>query len=103
MMSGRRGWSSAIGIFLIHFRTLNLRVQDFQENELPSEKLARLKDRPFYIRIERTKADVRPGDYSAERRKQFGEFFRRLDPVRDLRNHLAHGLLRIGLARDQKT
>ena len=31
------------------------------------------------------------------------QFFARLEPVRELRNHIAHGLLRITLAEDQKT
>ena len=31
------------------------------------------------------------------------QFFARLEPVRDLRNHIAHGLLRIGLAEDQRS
>ncbi len=103
IMSDHLSWSSAVGLLIINFSTLDLLVQDFLEDTLSSEEFEKFKERPFYERVERIKEYVGQADYSSEERQPFGEFFRRLDPVRDLRNHIAHGLLRIGLAQDQKT
>ena len=41
--------------------------------------------------------------FPKEKREAFEQFFRRLDPLREIRNHIAHGVLRIGLSPDQKT
>ncbi len=103
IMSDRLSWSSAVGLFIINFSTLDLLVQDFLENKLPAEEFAKLKERPFYDRVERIKEYLIKADYTTEKRKEFEKFFCRLDPVRELRNHIAHGILRIGLEQDQKT
>ena len=42
-------------------------------------------------------------DYCPEKKNRFEEFFRRLDPLRKLRNHIAHGIMRTAIAPDQKT
>lgn len=82
---------------------LELHVQDFLEASLKEKEFARLKDRPFWDRVERIKEYVTQADHFAERRQAVKEFFLRLEPIRELRNHIAHGILRIGLAQDQKT
>ena len=43
---------------------------------------------------------VTEADYPPEKRQAMAQFFDRLEPTRQLRNHIAHGLLRIGMAED---
>ena len=96
-------WASTIGLFIINFGTLNLFVQDYLENSLPAEEFARFKDRHFQDRIERIQKHVTQPEFSAAEREQFEEWAARLGPIREIRNHIAHGLLRLSLAADKKT
>ena len=96
-------WSSAIGLFIINFGMLDLHVQDFLESTLPPEEFSQFRERHFQDRINRIKAHVSNAEYPLEKRQAMAQFFDRLEPTRLLRNHIAHGLLRIGLAQDQKT
>jgi len=94
-------WSSAIGLFIINFGMLDLHVQDFLQSTLSPEEFSRFRDRHFHDRITRIKEHVTAVNYLPQQKQAMAQFFARLDPVRDLRNHIAHGLLRIGLAEDQ--
>ncbi len=100
--SPRLDWASAIGLFIINFGTLDLHVQDYLENCLSPEEFAKFKDRHFRERVERIKAHVGQADYEPEKRRAMDQFFIQLEPVRELRNHIAHGLLRVALAEDKK-
>lgn len=99
----RLDWSSAIGLFIINFGTLDLLAQDFLQSILPPDEFTRLRDRCFHDRITRLKEHVTAANYPPEKRQAMAQFFARLEPVRELRNHIAHGLLRIALAEDQNT
>jgi hypothetical protein len=103
ILCGCWSWSSAIGNFIANFSMLDLFVQDFLEDTLSPEDFLKTKERPFYDRVERIKGQVAQVDYPAEKKAGFERFFLRLDPLRETRNHIAHGVLRIGLAPDQKT
>jgi hypothetical protein len=96
-------WSSAIGLFLINFGTLDLLVQDFLESILPSREFLPLRDGHFQGRIKRVKDHVTRAEHPLQKKQALAQFFVRLEPARQLRNHIAHGLLRIGLAEDQKS
>jgi hypothetical protein len=96
-------WSSAIGRYIINFGMLDLLVQDFLESILPSDEFLQLRDGHFKGRIKRLKAHVKGAEHTLEKKQALAQFFDRLEPARQLRNHIAHGLLRIGLAGDQKT
>ena len=106
--SARRGsgvwdWSSAIGNFITNFGLLDLHVQDFLESLLSAEEFLKVKERPFYERVEIIKQRLAAADCAVPNKAEFEQFFHRLDPLREIRNHIAHGILRIGLATDQKT
>ncbi|MFO1514978.1 MAG: hypothetical protein U1F83_19065 [Verrucomicrobiota bacterium] len=73
------------------------------ENSLPAEEFARFKDRHFQDRIERIQKHVQQPGFSAAKREQFEQWAARLGPIREIRNHIAHGLLRLSLAEDEKT
>lgn len=96
-------WSSAIGLFILNFSTLDLYVQDFLENNLSPEEFIKVKCWHLRDRVERIKQHVQQTNYAPDKRRAIEEFFVRFEPFRELRNHIAHGLLRIGLGQDQKT
>jgi hypothetical protein len=103
ILCGCSSWSSAIGNFIANFGMLDLLVQDFLENTLPPNEFLKIKEWPFYDRVELIKKHVGQSNYPVEKKTGFEQLFRRLDPLRETRNHIAHGILRIGLAPDQKT
>ena len=102
-MPDHLGWASTIGLFIINFGALDLHVQDYLENNLPPEEFSQIKGRPFYERVERIKAHVRQAGNEPEKRQARDEFFIRLEPVRELRNHIAHGRLHMTLSEDKQT
>ena len=101
--SAQLDWSSVIGNFITNFGILDLHVQDFLESLLPPEEFSKAKERPFFDRVELTKQRLQAADCRLTKKAEFLQFFHRLDPLRETRNHIAHSILRIGLAADQKT
>lgn len=102
-MPERSSWASAIGLLIINFGVLDLLVQDYLEDNLSPEEFSKIRERPFYVRFDRVKEWVGVADYSLKQKQSFEKLCMRLEPIRELRNHVAHGILRIGLAQDQKT
>jgi len=103
MMPDQPTWASTIGRFIINFGMLDMHVQDYLENNLSPQEFAKFRDRHFRDRVERIKAHVSEAGHEPEKRQARDEFFIRLDPIRELRNHIAHGLLRMTLAEGKKT
>jgi hypothetical protein len=101
--SNRLDWASAIGLFIINYGTLELHILNYLESILSPQELVKFKDRHFRDRVERICEHVRQPGFSAEKREEFEKLFRRLEPIRELRNHIAHGLMLMTLAEDQKT
>ena len=96
-------WSSTIGIFITNFGMLDLHIQDFLELLLPPAEFLKVKERPFYDRVKLIKQRLGEADCNMMNKAEFGQFLQRLDPLRETRNHIAHGILRIGLAPDHKS
>lgn len=103
IMPDQLTWASTIGLFMLNFGTLDLQVQDYLENHLPREEFTKWKDRHFADRVERIRKLTQQSDFPAAKREQFERWAARLDPIREIRNHIAHGLLRLSLAKDKKT
>ena len=103
IMPARLDWQSLIGQFITNFGALDLHVQDFLETLLSPEEFLTMKERPFFDRVERVKQRLGENDCAATNKPEFQDFFTRLDPLRETRNRVAHGILRIGLAADRKT
>src|SRR6478736_1934242 len=93
VLPDRQSWSSLIGLFIINFGMIDYLVFDFLETQLSSEQFAKVKDEPFKDRIIRIKRYVLQSNCSVGTRERFDKFFGRLDPMRDLRNHIAHSHL----------
>jgi hypothetical protein len=81
---------------------LDLHVQDYLESNLPREEFLKVKDECFYRRVELIKERGFHAGDSAEQVEAFEPLWRRLGPLRKLRNHIGHGVLRYGLAPDKK-
>lgn len=93
-------WSSAIGLFIINYGVLDWHVFVFLESRLSPQEFAATKKLHLQDRIARVKDLVGGNDCSAETKKAFEMFFRSLDPIRELRNHIAHGHLLTRMSED---
>ena len=93
---------SMIGLFIVNFGVIDYLVFDFLEAHLSPEQFAKIKDEPFKKRIIRIKRYVLQSNCSVATRERFDKFFARLDPMRDLRNHIAHSHLLTRLDDDGK-
>src|SRR5688572_10284076 len=103
IICGCSSWSSTIGNFITNFGMLDLHIQDLLEALLSPEEFMKFKERPFYDRVECIKQRLANLDCTLSNKAEFEPFFRRLDPLRETRNHIAHGILRFGPTTDQKT
>jgi hypothetical protein len=88
---------------ILNFGTLDLMVQDYLENHLSPEEFAKFKECSFAERIKRIQKHVQQSGFPAVKREPFEQWSRRLESIRETRNHIAHGLLRLALAEDKKT
>jgi hypothetical protein len=103
VVPARLDWPSAIGNFILNYGVLDWRVLVFLEARLPAGEFARIKGKHFQDRIALVKSLVASGQYSDEQRQAFGKIFIRLDPIRELRNHIAHGHILSRWQADSKT
>ena len=99
----RLDWPSAIGNFILNYGVLDWHILVFLEARLPADEFARIKGKYFQDRITLVKSLVASGQYSDEQRQAFWKFFVRLDPIRELRNHIAHGHMLIRWQEDAMT
>jgi hypothetical protein len=98
----RLDWPSTMGLFIINFGMLDYLVFAFLEKHLRPEEFSKSKSVGFKDRLNRIKRNISEGDFSAETKDSFKNFFNRLEPVRDLRNHIAHGHMLTRLNPDTK-
>ena len=89
--------ASTIGLFILNFSTLDLLVQDYLENNLPAEEFVRFKNQPFQKRIERIRSHIQQPEFDQKKRDEFERLSSRIESIRQLRNHIAHGVLRLSL------
>jgi hypothetical protein len=98
----RLDWPSMVGNFILNFGTLDLHVQDFLESNLAPAEFNILRKRGFQDRVDRMQKFLDQAPPSPEKMPEMQKFFARLVPVRELRNHIAHGVLRVALSEDRK-
>jgi len=101
-MPDRVSVASTIGLFILNFGTLDLLVQDYLENNLPSREFVRFKDRHFQERIERIRSHIQQPEFDPKKRAEFERLLSRIESIRQLRNHIAHGLLRASMNEDKE-
>lgn len=102
-MNGTARWASAIGYFLINFGMLDWLVFVFLERRMSPGDFAKIREEHLKDRIVRVQRLIGEQPLSKERQRAFVEFFARLEPIRELRNHIAHGHLQVRMVEDCKT
>jgi len=101
-MPDRVSVASTIGLFMLNFSTLDLLVQDYLENNLTTEEFARFKNQPFQKRIECIRSHIQQPEFDPKKRDEFERLSLRVGGIKEMRNHLAHGLLRASINEDTK-
>ncbi len=87
----RLDWPSAIGNLLLNYGTLDFLVFCFLKDHLSPEEFARVKNWHFKDRLSRIAQHLLEAKCPAGQQNEFDQLLRRLEPIRDLRNHIAHG------------
>lgn len=101
ILPARLDWPSAIGSFLLNFGSLEYFVAVYLKDHLPEVEFEKVKNWHLADRLERI------GQYLAEERcgqaeqTGFAAWVARVKPLRELRNHIAHGQMYVRL--DQGT
>ena len=91
IVPARLDWPSTIGSFLLNFGTLDYFAFCFLKDHLPPDEFAKLKEWHFKDRLERIIQYMQEAKFPAEQQKDFTQLVARLKPIRELRNHIAHG------------
>jgi hypothetical protein len=84
-------WPSAIGTFLIQFGVLDYLLVVYLKDNLELTEFVRLRERHFKDRLSRVAQHLRDSGCPTGRQEEFEHLLTRLDPIRELRNHIAHG------------
>jgi hypothetical protein len=98
MLPCRWDWPSSIGSFLLQFGHLEFLVSVYLQNRLPADGFEAVRRKPFDEQVQCA------GELFAatpERREAYGQFRQQLDPLRKLRNQIAHGTMHVVLRPDE--
>jgi hypothetical protein len=93
ILPARLDWPSAIGLFILNFGTLEFLTLTFLESRQTPKQFEKTKEKSFQERIGVIEKEVLTGRFSAATRNDFQQFIVQLEPIRSLRNHLAHGYI----------
>lgn len=91
----RPDWPCTIGNFLINFGTLEWLVNVYLKDHLDSDEYSRVKEWHLKDRLSRIAQYLKDVDCLAKTREEFESVLVQLDPIRNLRNHIAHGHMTI--------
>jgi hypothetical protein len=103
MLPARRDWPSTIGNFLLNFGTLDYLVFVLLKENLEATEFERYKERHFKDRVNRVGQHFRDNGWPTEKQAEFADLVRRLDSIRDLRNHIAHAHMLVRLETETNT
>ncbi len=84
-------WPSLIGNFMLNFGTLDHLVFAFLKDRIPPEEFEQVKKWHFKDRLSRIAKYLKDADCPQDDQEAFTEWLMCLEPVREVRNHLAHG------------
>jgi hypothetical protein len=93
ILPARFDWPSLIGNFLLNFGTLEHSVFVYLKDRLPSDEYLRVREWHLKNRLERIARHLNETHATEDQKAGFADMVKRLDPVRELRNCLAHGHL----------
>lgn len=84
---------SAIGLLIVNFGTLEYLTLEYLQAQLSAGEYEKASKRHFNERLELCFNRISTNMANAETLEKSEEMRRRLKPVRELRNHIAHGYL----------
>lgn len=87
----RLDFPSAIGLFLLNFGTLEYLVFVFLKDRLTTEEFLKVREWHFKDRVTRIARYIEDSSYPAEQQTAFTRLLCKVDEIRELRNHIAHG------------
>ena len=91
ILPARLDWPSAIGNFLLNFGTLDYFVFCFLKDHLSATEFDKTKEWHLKDRLSRIAQHMQEAKFPAELQRECAELVTRLEPIRELRNHIAHG------------
>jgi hypothetical protein len=91
ILPARLDWPSAIGHFLLNYGTLDYLVFLFLKDHLSGDAFAKARERYLKDRLTRIAKYLKDEKYPADQQTSFARLLERLEPIRELRNHIAHG------------
>ncbi len=91
ILPARLDWPSAIGSFLLNFGTLEYFVFVFLKDSVTEEEFAKVKEWHLKNRLDRIAQHLKDQNYPEAEQAAFADLIKRLEPIRDLRNYIAHG------------
>jgi hypothetical protein len=91
ILPDRLDWPSAIGNFLLNFGALEYFVFVFLNDRLSPEEFVRMRELHLKARLDRIAKYLSENGYPQAEQKAFANLTASLDPIRELRNHIAHG------------
>jgi hypothetical protein len=103
ILPARLDWPSAIGNFILNYGSLDWHMLVFLEKRLPPDHFAKIRNEHFQERVTRVKKLIAARPLSTKRKQAFDQFFARLESIRELRNHIAHGHLLVRITKIDKT
>ncbi len=86
-------WEQTLGRFILNFGALENILAEFLKNNLDSSENERVKGWHLHDRVQWMEQRLRAHDYPKEMRDEFTILVLRLKPIREFRNHIAHGHL----------
>ena len=92
IFSSRPSWASALGSFLLQFAMLDYLAHVYLKNNLDSAKFSKIAERHFKDRLSAVAEHICFSG-SMEMKKAFDSLRSRVEPIRNLRNHIAHGYM----------
>lgn len=97
IMPARLDWPCAIGHFLLNYGTLDYFVFVFLKDHLSPDEFANVNGWHFKDRVARIAQHLKDEKYPADQQTAFTRLLERLEPIRQLRNHIAHGHMYVRL------
>jgi hypothetical protein len=94
VFSSQPSWASALGTFLLQFGILDYLTHVHLKNNLECAKFSKIAERHFKDRLSAVAEHIGHSG-SAEMKEAFESLLPRIEPIRNLRNHIAHGYILI--------
>jgi hypothetical protein len=96
ILPARLDWPSAIGSLLLNFGTLEYFVSIYLNDHLNEHEYSKVKEWHLKDRLTRIARQMEKENRPAADRSAFAQLIKRIEPMRELRNHIAHGQMHFG-------